>query len=319
MRGDTCVLPLSKARILSASGKVEIVDKEKLKTRVIEDTDYLFSNGFSKRKLTRVAWVQNYNKHGGAEISNFNMVRIGKKLGYDIVGCALGDPRFSYEVLKRADVVIVNNLHNGNKGEFITWLLKSGKPFVKYDHDHMENVKEVYTKSDLNVFISPQHQAHYVKMCGDEILERSMCLPLAFDVDVWQPSDMQRAGTVLIPCWRKSRLNAQDFIHKNPEYFYTTIGDMVPFGLRMTTIPDVPYSQMHEVYPLYEQVLHVPDSVGAGERVVFEAVLSGCSVICNENVGHASWDFDWRDPIVLRPILRQAPYQFWSAVERVLK
>ena len=80
---------------------------------------------------------------------------------------------------------------------------------------------------------------------------------------------------------------------------------------------DLDYVAMHELYHKYETVWHSPEKPCAGDRVIFEAVLSGCKLITNDNVGHMSWGFDLNDQIALRKRLKAAIYDFWHLVERV--
>jgi len=320
IRGTTCYLPVPKARVLAARGSVRIT--EKLDKKVIQeydDSDYMYRQKYLKTPLTRVAWVQNYNKNGGAEISNFTAIDVGKKLGFDVAGYVLNNDSSAYRVIDQADIIIVNNLHAERKTEFVDRLIRENKPFIKYDHDLCEKDLRVYKHSRLNIFISPLHKKHYVEQCGQEIEAKSICLPLAFDVDVWpRVIDGRIKNSVFVPTYQKCRDNALEYVRNNPDRSYYVSGSMMPVGVDVNMLGAIPYVDMPEQFQKYETVLHLPQSGCAGERVLFEAVMSGCKVICNDNCGHASWDFDWRDDRVLRPILKRAIYQFWREVERVI-
>jgi len=316
LRGDSCFLPVPKARMLEALGTVKIIDKIETKTRVIEDDDYLFRYKFSKRKMTRVAWVQNYSYNGGAEISNFSAIRVGQNLGFDIVGLNIDEFK-SCEIMSKADVIIVNNLHSPNRGEVLDYLARTTVPWIKYDHDCGEVEKFLYTDSKKNVFISPRHKKHYIDYCGKEIEPKSVCLPLAFNVDMWQNSVNGRIkDSVFVPNYEKSRTNLLPYIKEHPEKQYFIAGNIQPIG-NTISLGEIPYQSMPELYRKYETVFHSPSRLCAGERVLFEAVLCGCKVITDDLAGHTSWDFDWRDERVLRPILKRSVYQFWREVERV--
>lgn len=322
LRGDVCCLPLPRARTLHSQGNVKIMDEKVLhqhNTNKNKDGDYLYRATYSDRRMTKVAWVQNYSKNGGAEISNFTAVRIGCDLGFDTVGCVVGDGPLQISVLDKADIVIVNNLHCSGREELFKWLFSTHKPWIKYDHDLCEEEAELYRKAALNVFISPMHMAYYVAMCGEEIAAKSICLPLAFDVDAWKYPNMNGRikNSVFIPCYAKCRKEAQEFVGNHPEYSYYVAGHLKPFGLNVNLLGDIIYTDMNEAYGKYENVLHTPNAKCAGERILFEAVMSGCKVITNDNAGHTSWDFDWRDVKVLKPILKNAVYLFWKEVERV--
>lgn len=320
--GNYVFLSYHDARSLQASGHVRIDDPDVKATREIVETDYLFRKSWSRRRMTRVAWVQNYEKNGGAEISNFNAIQVGSRLGFDIVGWAVGGDNAGFELLNSADIVIVNNLHyvEQDKAALLKWLYESNKPFVKYDHDCFEVEKDIYRRSKLNVFISPKHAQHYFDYCGEEIAGRSVCLPLAFNIDNWTSEGPHEPGTVFVPSYGKCRESVMDFIRQNPQYrYFIAADDRVPPGANVFPIGKIPYPKMNEMYPKYEIVHHCPTEKCAGERILFEAVLSGCKVITNENAFHTSWDFDWRNPAVLRSTLKKAIYDFWRAVDGVLR
>jgi hypothetical protein len=319
--GDYMHLPYADARSMHASGHVRIVDPDLKLTREIKETDYLYRKSWSRRRMTRVAWCQNYEKNGGAEISNFNAIQVGSQLGFDVVGWQVGGDNSGFELLQSADVVIVNNLHyvETEKNALLQWLYSSGKPFVKYDHDCYGDDQEIYKKAKLNVFISPKHAEYYYNFCGKEISEKSIILPLAFNVDHWKCDGPHEHGTVFIPSYGKCRNGAIEFVQDNPQLRYFVAGDVVPAGSNVTKLGKINYTDMAAEYPKYETVYHCPNEKCAGERIIFEAVMSGCKVITSENAFHTSWGFDWRDQKVLRPILKKAVYEFWAAVEKVLR
>lgn len=271
--------------------------------------------------MTRVAWCQNYEKKGGAEISSFNVIQVGSSLGFDIIGWRVGGENPGVEILKYADIVIVNNLHyvDDSKAELLDFLFKSGKPFIKYDHDCYENEKEIYRKSVLNVFISPMHAQHYFDFCGEEIKGKSRIFPLAFDVNSWNPDGPHTPGTVFIPSYGKCRDHAIDYMNANKNLKFYIATDVAPPGENVFKLGKIPHTKMAEYYPQYETVFHCPMEKAAGERILFEAVMCGCKVITNNMAGHVSWTFDWKDPKVLRPILKRAPYEFWRAVDEVMR
>jgi hypothetical protein len=305
------------ARMLAAQGTVRLIDTDFTNNKAHMDTNYLYRTNWNRRRLQRIAWVQNYSKSGGAEISNFNCVAVGNKLGFDIIGYNLdGNP--DYSLLESSDLVIVNNMHTSpdTKATFLDWLYKSNKPFVKYDHDCFEEEKGIYQRSKLNVFISPKHQQYYESLCGT--IGNSICLPLAFDVDRWQSIGKHEKDSVLIVAYEKCRNNVQDFIANNPQYRYYVTGNTVPIGRDVSSLGEIEYTKIQKLYPDYETVLHLPQERCAGERVLFESILSGCKVITNDNAYHTSWKFDWQDEKVLCPILKRAVYEFWAAIDGVL-
>ena len=302
--GEFIHFPYGQARIIEALGHIKIVD-ECIPQKVQDDTEYLYKKGF-KGHGKRVAWIQNYSKNGGAEISGFRAVHVGISCGFDVVGCIIGESDQLIETLEASDIVIVNNLHAGNTEPVIEWLLKTEKTWVKYDHDCLETDPQLFQKSTLNIFISPMQLEHYVKQAGEEIRNKSIVLPLAFDVARWPLSSAPRIkDSIFIPVPQKCNTAFKEYMDKNPDGNFYVGGD------------DVPYTDMPKEYAKYETVFHAPDKICGGERVIFEAVLSGCKVITNENAGHTSHTFNWRSEDILRPILDNAVYEFWRKIDEL--
>ena len=316
LRGDACFLPISKARMLEFMGVVKIIDKVASKKRAIADNDYLYRYAFSSRRLTRVAWVQNYNMIGGAEISNFEAVKVGQSLGFDVVGI-ITDSSPTLSIMDHADVIVVNNLHSANREKVFDYLLNTKIPWIKYDHDCKETDSRFFTESTKNIFISPMHKKNYIEKFGKSFDSKSVCLPLAFNTDKWPLQiDGRIKDSVFVPSYTKSRDNLMDYIMKNPDKKYYISGNTRPIG-NSFQLGEISPDKMAEQYQRYETVFHQPEYPCAGERILFEAILSGCQVVCNRNCGHASWQWDWRDERVLRPVLNRAIYQLWHEIEEV--
>lgn len=319
MRGDYCYLPLPKARLLESMHAVRIVEKVPKKVHRVADDDYLFRYAYSRRNLTKVAWIQNYSKVSGAEISNFNLVRVGRNLGFDIVGVVV-DTLQSFELAKHADIIIVNNLHSCNRDIVIEYLKKTTIPWIKYEHDLLETDFDLYKKSTKNIFISPLQKKFYIEKCGEDIESKSACLPIAINPDGWEfVNNGREPNSIFVPAYHKCRENFKRFHeqNQNDKKFYIA-GTGYASGKNILSVGEVPYTNMLAMYHQFDTVYHAPDKPFAGDRILFESILSGCKVIINKNVGHSSWDFNWKDETILRPILKNALYQFWHEVDKVL-
>jgi hypothetical protein len=316
-RGDTCLLPFAKARVMQAMGAVKILgDPAEQGIPKQPDDEYLYRTKFSKRPGTRVAWMQNFSKNGGAEISNYNCIAIGRDIGFDVVGVVTNTLQ-SFNVCKEADVIVVNNLHSGNRETILDYLARTTIPWVKYEHDLQEEAFDLFQRSSLNVFISPMQRDFYDKKCGGA-LSRSVCLPLAIIPERWKyQADSRVPNTIFVPTYSKCRETIGDYIRENQDKKFIIADNVKPPFKNTENIGRLDYREMQEAYHKYETVYHCPDKEWAGDRVIFEAVLSGCKIITNKNAGHTSWDFNWKQNDELRKRLHSAIYDFWHEVERV--
>lgn len=326
--GETGFFEIGTARKLERKGLVEIMELPKSNLGVDQDTDYLYREAFDKGTATKVAWVQDYDKDGGAELSNYLVVKVGRSLGLDIVGVT--SRNLNVKLLEVANVIVVNNFFNFGE-DYRQQLLKSlydGKaPYVKYEHDHREITERkaqggrLFSSSALNVFISPLQMRNHVQAFGEEIAARSVALPLAVDADRYRlvPEVKRTPGSVLVPAFAKGTPALLDHIVKNPGKQYTVVGRYDFKTNNAKTLPQVPPADMPALYNAHEEVLHLPDKIEGGARILFEAVLCGCRVIYNDNCAHRTWkeQFDWEDRNVLEARLRKAPYEFWRAVCRL--
>jgi hypothetical protein len=229
-------------------------------------------------------------------------------------------------------LVVVNNIFEfaDTDFNFLMERLYSGRvPYVKYEHDHREiterkvKAQRLFDNATLSVFISPLQRTNHVTAFGKQLEEKSIALPLAIDVSKFTLLDEMRIGnSVLVPSMEKCRENTVDFMVKHPEYCYTIVG--------YADFPAMPNVKVHNraqvnempvLYNRHEFILHLPQKIGGGERVVFEAVLCGCKVITNDNSAHTSWiqHWDWKDRSVLEEQLQKAPYAFWKAIDSCLQ
>lgn len=274
----------------------------------------------------RVAWIQdNSRPHGGAETSNRCVVSVGESLGFDIVGVT--PQHFHWEILEECDVAIVNNFFQFDQQQMrivLDALWNRKKPYVKYEHDSREIGRHpfaarLFGESVMNVFLSPAHLANHKARLG----VGGIALPLAIQTDLFRPvPGVARVSgkTLIVGGWNKggkTAVSLQKFMAENHSLSYSSVGFSVP---GVTEV--LPHRQLKEMPALYssaEWLVHYPDIVCAGERVVFEAALCGVpKIVMNDNVGHKSWNRDLSDTEGLRDWLHQAPFDFWKAVVKSL-
>ena len=281
----------------------------------------------------RVAWVQDYSKVGGAELSNYEVVRVGEQLGFDIIGVT--PSLFDVRILQSADILVINNLFefSGAQLTVIRELLHEKRvPYVKYEHDYRElrrlNIaRALFRDSLLNVFISPMHRKVYAEALGWEAMSEAIVLPLAMNPAQYHPNkSVERApGLTLVPSVRKLAPDAlMKYLNEHPDRNLLLVGqctEALP-PARVEYLNKVPSKEMAKLYTRCEFMLHQPLQKWAGDRVFFEAMLCGCECIVNENVGHASWlpvlEEEGKSKKDIVAWLKDAPAAFWRAVREVL-
>lgn len=330
--GPSAYFEESKARELVASGDVVIKGEEEpvyeTPPAIQVDIGYLKRDRFSVHKqLTKVAWVQDMSKMGGAELSNCVVVNAGTQCGFDIVGVT--PARFNEDILNECDIIILNNCMQFTPEQFHKLryhLHERTTPFVKYEHDYREFKRQnvsapFFLQSRLNIFISPDHLKRHMNTFGGDVAKRSCVLPLAIDTALFNPCEgaERPLGTVLVPNYKKCGENVDDFMKSNAAYKYAVIGQVAKLpALEVEHLPRVTNDQMPKYYSRFEKMVHLPYDSWAGERIIFEAALCGCEVVTNKNAGHMSWKYDLSDRVSLKKELDEAPFTFWKEIEQCL-
>jgi hypothetical protein len=86
-------------------------------------------------------------------------------------------------------------------------------------------------------------------------------------------------------------------------------------GFEFKALTDVPRSQVLDAMARCEWFVHLPLAFESECRAVMEAVLSGCRIHTNENVGITSVE-DWSDSDHLRHMIDKAGDTFWRLVQQ---
>ncbi len=86
-------------------------------------------------------------------------------------------------------------------------------------------------------------------------------------------------------------------------------------GYEFKALTDVPREQVLDAMARCEWFVHLPLAFESECRAVMEAVLSGCRIHTNENVGITSVE-DWQDADHLRHMIDKAGDTFWRLVQQ---
>lgn len=291
----------------------------------------------SLRAYPEIAWIQDNNIEGGAELSGKQVIRIGESLGFDIH--VVTPQNFNFAIIRKAKLLIINNIWTFNPTQMIEIkraIFEFQVPYVRYEHDMRELYdsrlsfsRGLFKHSKLNVFISPLHIQEYQKKIFD--MAPSVVYPLAIDVDKFKPNpsikrNMKKAvhasgnlhnkGAVNLLSMVKQRRDMQFIIFTGDNKI---INQMFAGQKNVRLRQRISNEEMADVYTGAGYLVHVPTGIWAGERVVLEAALCGCKLMINDNVGHKSWNWDFENVEVLRVKLRAAPYDFWRKIGEVMQ
>lgn len=333
-------IDINRARRLQDQKMIEIVDpvndaKQKTITNyqnkvLTAENGYLTRSKFSLKKNIKIAYVQDYSKLGGAELSNQHVVSVGENLGFDVVGITPGN--FHNNILYSADLIIINNFFEFNALQFDTIskaIYERNIPYIKYDHDHRElkriNIsKQLFSRSVKNIFISPLHEKKFIETIGEQIKDFSVSLPLSLNLNLISNIEniKKEKNSVFVPCYRKCGVNIIDYMKKHTDKKYYVINKSeIPSvsGVDVVRLPLQNYEETIKLFYKCEEMLHLPTGFWAGERIYFEALLCDCFPIVNKNVGHLSWSLQKQSKVDLIQALKTAPYKFWRIVELCLQ
>jgi hypothetical protein len=86
-------------------------------------------------------------------------------------------------------------------------------------------------------------------------------------------------------------------------------------GYEFKALTNVPREQVLDAMARCEWFVHLPLAFESECRAVMEAVLSGCRIHTNENVGITSVE-DWSDADHLRHMIDKAGDTFWKLVQQ---
>jgi len=279
-------------------------------------------------KKKRVAWVMDRSRNGGAEISCDEVVRVGRLCGFDVEPIYPNtEPSLIPGILSNARFAVINNAHEFPPDSWrmvMRKLYEERMPYVKYEHDHRELgrpdfARRLFARSVLNVFISPIHLKNHRDALGCD----GIALPLAVNPAPFldRTKKIERKPDSALVCNVrnfKSWGTLQKYVQDHPELSFKIFAkDPVVAGENVSNSPMIAYEDMADEYRRHGLLIHLLDGWGAGERVIFEAALSGCGVVANDRAGHMSWGFDLKDKEALAEILIEAPYKFWREMDRI--
>lgn len=274
--------------------------------------------------MTKIAWLTEYRGHGGAWMTEFNML---DKCPNDMNIKIVDKNKFE----ESYDFYILNNFRTFYPLQ-LEYLIDSKNYFI-YWHDVIDTGKEkfirkLYQNAKGNIFLSPLHKIEFCTKFDLNSSGEDNCIAPYFDVSEYSfNSDLDRSKEV---CWVGSiqhfkgcdnallwaRDNNQviDFYGKGNPQLINQLQESKYCNYKGFT------SNLKKIYPKYRRFIHMPDSVEAFGRSCMEAWLSGCEIIKNDKVGMYSYPemqkaFEKGNIKEVQNWLEFQPMKFWHYIK----
>lgn len=226
---------------------------------------------------------------GGAEMSDYEYKKHapdGIEI-VDVTGSTWQDP-------EQFDSVIVTGTESFDDAQLLA--LSRFEPFVFVHHLQTPRVALKMLIDDSRIFVThtPAHMRKELTWTNPKHTGQVLS---AFDTSNIKPADKDEFAL-----WAARN--------------HPSKGELAAFNIALKLeIPFVPLSnkpreEVLKAMSYAEYFIHVPLLFESECRAVMEAVLSGCKVISNENVGITSVQ-DWDEPEVLRNMIDKAGDTFW--------
>jgi glycosyltransferase involved in cell wall biosynthesis len=264
----------------------------------------------------KIGWLHDHRieEHpGGAQLTN-EAVIAGAPKWAEVVRCYPGE-------MHDAEAYILNNVKYFSFQELQQ---ATDTPYVIFEHDcwnilqewQAGRVKGICNGAKAMVFLSPLHRDTFLAM--HRVTPREVYLvPSAIDPEYFM-GGQERDGTIWIGTFDLSKgiVEAVEWAAANGPVDFYGWGPEPPSGPNVRCYGWVDYQDIPDTLAQYERFLFLPSWPEAFGRTVAEAYLSGCQLVCNENVGALSWGWETREEWV--DGVGSAPARFWQIMEDVL-
>lgn len=176
-------------------------------------------------------------------------------------------------------------------------------------------VRKLFSRSLLNIYLSPLHQKTIETILGDDkgaashVIKPTIDSTMFFNRQLIRDIDYLFVGVIgeakgLAAMRERFRDADIHFVGK------VSSGEKLDFGAYHGSIP---YAQIPELMNRAKNFVFLPRWPEPQGRVVVEAALCGCNLITNQNVGATSFSFDLSNPANFA----NAEEEFWSSIEKL--
>lgn len=293
----------------------------------------------------KIVWLQDLDPMthpGGAQFNDREKIISGIRRGHDIdIMLPPGDDnRFD-----KVDATIISN-----STAFSTDIFKAiqeAGPYIYFIHDYsplckvrlyypqQEKCRSCYRREPwlpvlegaaLRIWLSQLHKDAWMHAMPELSGMPYMLNPSTIDLTQFWDMENERSGTIAVDSGMgfKGRPLFFEWAKAHPGEKITLVGPIEQQG--QAEVPDninvlrtVHYSKMNELYNQHVTFLHIPENPMPFDRTIVEALLAGCKVVTNENVGAMSWpEIASGDRKAIIALMEGANGEFWDGVEGVL-
>jgi glycosyltransferase involved in cell wall biosynthesis len=176
-------------------------------------------------------------------------------------------------------------------------------------------VRESFTKSISNIFVSPLHLQTTENILNLELESKSIILRPVISVETFRNLGLKRDIENLFVGVISEAKGIENLRARYKNEPIMLAGKLHP-GVKLdfgTYLGEVPYSEMPTLMNRAKNFVYLPRWPEPQGRVVVEAALSGCNLVTNEKVGAVSFNFDISNPANLL----QVEEEFWEKLEEV--
>lgn len=290
----------------------------------------------------------NINTPRGAELTIKELIELGENKGFSISTNLLTHFESAKNEIVNSDLVVLNSTSRCNfEFELLEFLIVSSTTYIKVEYDYNfcvrrnilctvdRNVqsccntdkfhlyRKLFAQSELNIFQSPKHYEAHFDFYG-EAVAKHLIMPPTVQIEHLKPSTFKQDHT--IPFFGDLNYlkggNAYiDYALEHPKLNFTVYGTNrirreIPENISFHN--PVANTEVLEILGKTKQFICQPVWPEPSGRLAAEAFLSGCEMITNDRIGTFSFEFYPHDKEQAIKEIKQAPENFWNAIQEIL-
>lgn len=226
---------------------------------------------------------------GGAEFSNYNRIQLAPEgVTVDAFHPAFYQRAFEY------DKVIVGATDQMSDEVLFDLARLNPAVVINHPHPHREGNKRLFEAASVIIGCTPRHIEESVRHY--EVKNYSWVLSPIDPSETQVKTKENFALHAARKDWWKGEPAAREYCRKN--------------NIELVVMQREPREAVLETMSRAKWFVHLPLILDAEPQACIEAVLSGCQMVVNENVGLVSVP-NWSDPEALRKRLSTAAADFW--------